>query len=499
MEKYINMSKLKPIMLVGTGSDVGKSIVATGICRILLQEGYKPAPFKAQNMSLNSYPTPEEGEIGRAQAVQAEACGIPCHTDMNPILLKPTADQTTQVILNGKAVGNQSARSYFNAEQRKPLFVEAMKAFDRLASQYNPIVIEGAGSISEVNLWPMDIVNMRVALRTGADVYLVADIERGGIFGSLYGTIELLPPAERAAIKGIIINKFRGDSSLFDSGREIIQELTKVPVVGLLPYLPNMQIDAEDGVSIDSYAAQPRPDTLNVAVVRLPHLSNFTDFDSLRFISGVTLYFTSDAEALRQADIIMLPGSKNTIDDLLWLQAEGLDAVIQAHHKEGRPLYGICGGYQMMGLRITDSDGVEGEPRTVRGLGLLPTETTLQSNKAVRTSTFTYLPTGTPDCQGYEIHCGMTQPVDAPESPVVMRAGETPDGYWVSPRLWGSYMHGIWDNEAIVQQILHEVAPERTYHIERTFATREAAYDRLAEHMRQHLDIEYMLQSLRNV
>ena len=185
------MNKLKPIMLVGTGSDVGKSIVATGICRILLQEGYKPAPFKAQNMSLNSYPTPEEGEIGRAQAVQAEACGIPCHTDMNPILLKPTADQTTQVILNGKAVGNQSARSYFNAEQRKPLFVEAMKAFDRLASQYNPIVIEGAGSISEVNLWPMDIVNMRVALRTGADVYLVADIERGGIFGSLYGTIGL--------------------------------------------------------------------------------------------------------------------------------------------------------------------------------------------------------------------------------------------------------------------------------------------------------------------
>ena len=305
-------------MFVGTGSDVGKSIVATGFCRILLHLGYRPAPFKAQNMSLNSYPTPEGGEIGRAQAVQAEACEIPCHTDMNPILLKPTAEQMTQVIVNGKAVGNQSARAYFNVKQRDTLFVEAMKAYDRLAKRYNPIVIEGAGSISEVNLWPMDIVNMRVALRSGADVYLVTDIERGGVFGSLYGTIELLPPAERAAIKGIIINKFRGDRALFNSGRKIIQDLTKVPVVGILPYIHHLQIDAEDGVSIDSYDSQPKAGTVNIAVVRLPHISNFTDFDALKYIPGVTLYFTDEPKRLEQADIIMLPGSKNTINDLLY-------------------------------------------------------------------------------------------------------------------------------------------------------------------------------------
>lgn len=496
------MSKqLKPIMFVGTGSDVGKSIVATGFCRILLQRGYHPAPFKAQNMSLNSYPTPEEGEIGRAQAVQAEACGIPCHTDMNPILLKPTADETTQVILNGRAVGNQSARAYFNVEQRKPLFVEAMKAYDRLAAKFNPIVIEGAGSISEVNLWPMDIVNMRVALRTGADVYLVADIERGGIFGSLYGTIELLPPAERAAIKGIIVNKFRGDSTLFDSGRQIIQDLTRVPVVGVLPYIPHLQIDAEDGVSIDSYETRPNPESINIAVVRLPHISNFTDFDTLRYIPGVTLYFTAEAKHLQTADIIMLPGSKNTIDDLLWLRREGLDAVIQSHHKEGRPLYGICGGYQMMGQRIADPDGVEGASRTVEALGLLPVETILQEGKAVRTSTFTYLPTGATSCQGYEIHCGETTPIDAPASPVVLRGAsdKTPDGYFVSARLWGSYMHGIWDNEQVVRHILHEIAPQRTFTFERTLKSREQAYDLLAQGMSEHLDLEYMLDSMRSL
>lgn len=484
-------------MFVGTGSDVGKSIVATGFCRILLHLGYRPAPFKAQNMSLNSYPTPEGGEIGRAQAVQAEACEIPCHTDMNPILLKPTAEQMTQVIVNGKAVGNQSARAYFNVKQRDTLFVEAMKAYDRLAKRYNPIVIEGAGSISEVNLWPMDIVNMRVALRNGADVYLVTDIERGGVFGSLYGTIELLPPAERAAIKGIIINKFRGDRALFNSGRKIIQDLTKVPVVGILPYIHHLQIDAEDGVSIDSYDSQPKAGTVNIAVVRLPHISNFTDFDALKYIPGVTLYFTDEPKRLEQADIIMLPGSKNTINDLLWLRKEGLERAILDHHNAGLPLYGVCGGYQMMGLRIADPEGVEGESRTVDALGLLPVETTLQRSKAVRIATFTYLPTETTGCRGYEIHCGVTCPVDdAPASPVVIQEDQTTDGYLVSSRLWGSYMHGIWDNEMIIQHILHEVRPLWSFTLERTVISREKAYDRLAEDMGRQLDLDYMLASL---
>lgn len=491
------LSTMRPIMFVGTGSDVGKSVLAAGFCRILLQDGYHPAPFKAQNMSLNSYPTPEDGEIGRAQAVQAEACGIPCHTDMNPILLKPTADSTTQVILNGQSIGNQSAREYFNSSKRKPLFDAAMQSYHRLAKQYSPMVIEGAGSISEVNLWDFDIVNMRVALATGAATYLVADIQRGGVIASLYGTIMLLPPAERAAIKGIIINKFRGDSSLFDEGRKIVEELTGVPVVGVLPFLPNINIDEEDGMSIERYASRPVAGQINVGVVRTAHISNFTDFDVLASIPGVNLFFSRDKGDLSRADILCLPGSKNTIDDLLDLRSEGIDEVLLQHYHAGKPLYGICGGYQMMGEEIADPLGIEGNRDSVQGLGILPTKTILEERKTTTTGTFTYLPTGVHLCRGYEIHCGTTT-CEQP-APLCMIGGQTPEGYRISDRVWGTYLHGILDNETVLRSILAQVAPGQHFDIPNSVAARELAYDRLADHMRQHLDMEYIYRSLTEI
>ena len=279
-------------MFVGTCSDAGKSILNTAFCRIFRQDGYRPAPFKAQNMSLNSCSTPEGGEIGRAQAVQAEACGILPHTDMNPVLLKPSTDQTSQVILNGKAVGNMSAREYFRSGNKTQLFTEAVKAFHRLEENHNPIVLEGAGSISELNVRDRDITNMRMAKEVDAATYLVADIDRGGVFASVYGSVMLLPEEERCLIKGVIINKFRGDVSLFEEGRQIIRELTGVPVVGVIPYYKDIHIEEEDSVALEAKASAAVAGKINVAVIRLPRMSNFTDFNALERDGRFHLYYT---------------------------------------------------------------------------------------------------------------------------------------------------------------------------------------------------------------
>ena len=310
------MLHLHPLMFVGTGSDVGKSVIAAGFCRIFLQDGYHPAPFKAQNMSLNSYATPEGLEIGRAQAVQAEAAGIPCHTDMNPILLKPQSDHTSQVVLNGKPVGNQSAGSYFRQEGREELRQEVYQAFDRLASIYNPIVMEGAGSVSEINLREIDLVNMPMAMYAKADVILVADIDRGGVFASVYGSIMLMTEEERQHVKGIIINKFRGDIELFKEGVKIIEDLCHVPVLGVVPYFTDIHIEEEDSVSLSQKSkVKSLNSKVNVAVVLLRHMSNFTDFDVLEQDERVHLYYTNNPADIEEADIIILPGSKSTISD----------------------------------------------------------------------------------------------------------------------------------------------------------------------------------------
>ncbi len=275
------MKKLRPVMFVGTGSDVGKSVINAAFCRIFKQDGYQPAPFKAQNMSLNSYATPNGLEIGRAQAVQAEACGIDCSVEMNPVLLKPTSNQSSQIVLNGKPIGNQTALEYFMQTDRDMLFAEAMKSWYKLAEKYNPIVIEGAGSISEINLWEKDITNMRVALETNAATYLIADIDKGGIFGSIYGTMQLLPQNERELIKGFIINKFRGDISLFTEGKKMLEELTGIPIVGIIPYYRDIFIDDEDSVVLDKKQAISSDNKINIVVVLLKHMSNFTDFNVL--------------------------------------------------------------------------------------------------------------------------------------------------------------------------------------------------------------------------
>ena len=343
------MKKLHPVMFAGTGSDVGKSIIAAAFCRIFKQDGYQPAPFKAQNMALNSFATPEGLEIGRAQAVQAEAAGVPCHTDMNPLLLKPHSDHTSQVVLNGRPIGNRHAYDLFRKEGREELRREVCDAYDRLAARYNPVVLEGAGSISEINLRDTDLVNLPMAIHAGADVILVGDIDRGGIFASVYGSMMLLRPAERKRVKGILVNKFRGDMRLFESGIKMLEELCGIPVVGVVPYYKEIYIEEEDSVALATKSVRAEQGKVNIAVILLRHLSNFTDFNVLERDPRVHLFYTNNVEELAKADIILLPGSKSTLDDLYELRRNGVVQAIIRAHREGATVMGICGGYQMMG------------------------------------------------------------------------------------------------------------------------------------------------------
>lgn len=474
-------------MFVGTCSDAGKSVINTGVCRILKQDGYQPAPFKAQNMSLNSYATPDGKEIGRAQATQAEACGIDCHTDMNPVLLKPSGEMMSQVVLNGKPVGNRSAYEYFRKDDNAKLFDEAHAAFERLAGRYNPIVLEGAGSISELNLKKRDIVNMRMAKRTNADVYLVADIDRGGVFASVYGSIMLLDEDERQLIKGIIINKFRGDVRLFKEGRDIIEDLTGVPVVGVVPYFKDIYIEDEDSVVLDGKNNSAVNGLINIAVVKLQQMSNFTDFNALQFDKRVNLYYTTDHEQLKKADVIILPGSKSTIKDLTFLKEKGLTDTIKELYKNGTSVIGICGGYQMMGQMIEDPDQIEGSAKAIDGLGLLPMNTVITSEKTTEQKQF-YFGDNKAVCHGYEIHMGQSSSTDA-VTPLVKTTEGTDDGIFLNDRCWGTYMHGILDNKVVIDALLKPFSDETSTELSYS-DFKEIEYNRLAEHLRQHINIE---------
>ncbi|MCX2477874.1 cobyric acid synthase [Pedobacter sp. MC2016-15] len=490
--------KLRPVMFVGTSSDVGKSVITAGFCRIFKQDGYAPAPFKAQNMSLNSYATPEGLEIGRAQAVQAEAAGIPCHTDMNPVLLKPTTDKTSQVILNGKFIGNQTAKEYFMSGDRAALFEEVKLAYGRLASRYHPIVMEGAGSISELNLKARDITNMRMAIAAGAATYLITDIDRGGIFASLYGTMQLLQPEEKACIKGIIINKFRGDAALFQEGKKIIEELCGVPVVGILPYFRDIHIEEEDAVALQQKRRNAVSGKVNIAVVLLGRMSNFTDFDRLDKDPRVNLYYTHTEDGLSGADIIILPGSKNTIEDLIELKNNGLAAAILDAHQSGKTVIGICGGYQMMGEMIADPLKVESSKGEIAGLGILPVTTTLLAEKTTRVCEFTYR--GYPElCRGYEIHMGETRMSNNNEvssAATAIFADGHADGYFVSEKCWGSYLHGILDNPVVINDIVAPYTDEKVDTKDYS-SFREEQYDKLADLLRANLDIDLVYQHLK--
>lgn len=484
--------KFRPIMFVGTASDVGKSVINAGFCRIFKQDGFKPAPFKAQNMSLNSYSTPNGLEIGRAQAVQAEACKIECKVEMNPILLKPTGYIDSQIVLNGKPWANKSAKAYFNETNRDFLFLEAMKAFSRLEEQFNPIVVEGVGSISEINLWEKDIANMRVAREKNASTFLIADIDKGGVFGSLYGTLLLLPRGERKLISGIIINKFRGDISLFSEGAKKLEELCGVPVVGIIPYFRNIYIDDEDSVVVDKKQFCSVNGKINIAVVLLRYMSNFTDFNYMEQIPEINLFYAVSPTDIDDADIVIIPGSKNTISDLLFLQKQGMAKAIKKAYEQKKAVYGICGGFQMMGEWIYDPESVEGKIEKIPGLGILPVETLLTVNKTTEQCSFSFRNSEIIG-KGYEIHMGET--TAKKPSPLCFINGEKSDGYFLNEKTWGTYVHGIFDNQNIVEEIVRTVGKnlKTNFNFNRF---KDEQYDKLALLIRSNVDMDFIYKTM---
>jgi len=475
-------TQLSPVMLVGTGSDVGKSVLASALCRIFLQDGYRPAPFKAQNMALNSYATPDGLEIGRAQAVQAEACRLAPHTDMNPLLLKPNSEHTTQVVLNGKPIGNRSAYEYFRKEGREELRQAVNAAFDRLAARYNPIVMEGAGSVSEINLRDTDLVNMPMARYADADVILVADIDRGGVFASCYGSVMLQTPEDRRRIKGIIINKFRGDIRLFDEGRRMIEQLCGVPVLGVVPMFRDIVIEEEDSVQLCQKHRSPTEGKVNVAVVLLRHLSNFTDFNVLERDARVNLFYTNNPADMDSADIIILPGTKSTLDDLYELRHGGMVSAILRAHRDGKTVIGICGGYQMLGQTVSDPDGIEGSIVRLPGIGLLPIHTTMTADKTTRQVEFTF---NGERCRGYEIHQGVST-----TDRQILTVGNC----------IGTYIHGFLDNAAVIEYILKPHLQQQSRREKSETLSydefKQRQYDLLADHVRRHVDIRKLYEIL---
>lgn len=490
-------------MLAGTGSDVGKSVLATALCRIFLQDGYSPAPFKAQNMALNSFATPQGFEIGRAQAVQAEAAGIPCHTDMNPLLLKPSSDHTSQVVLNGKPIGNRNAYDYFKKEGRQELRDQVNAAFDRLAARFNPIVMEGAGSISEINLRETDLVNMPMARHANANVILVADIDRGGVFASAYGSVMLQTPEDRKRIKGIIVNKFRGDLRLFEEGVKIMEEICGVPVIGVVPYYKGIHIEEEDSLELSQKQKSAIDGKINIAVILLRHLSNFTDFNMLEHDSRVNLFYTNNPDEIRKADIILLPGTKSTLDDLYEIRKNGVAESILRAHRDGVTVMGICGGYQMMGLTVQDPHGVEGSISQLPGLGLLPMNTVMQGEKVTRQTKFRMTEACADhveawDCSGYEIHMGKTTPESSSceYRPMNLLEDGTTDGCIVDRKTCGTYIHGILDNKEVINWLLEPYSDRQELQI--SYAEfKNQQYDLLADHVRKHLNMELLYKIMR--
>jgi adenosylcobyric acid synthase len=495
------------VMFCGTASDVGKSVITAGFCRLLVRKGISVAPFKSQNMSLNSFVTPEGGEIGRAQAVQAQACDINPHTDMNPILLKPNSDTGSQVIVQGKAVGNMNVKEY---DEFKPKAFElAWKSFDSLRQTYEFVAIEGAGSISEINLRQNDIANMKVAIMARCPVILVADIDRGGVFAQIVGTIELLEPFERSFIKGIIINKFRGDISILSSGLDFIRERTGVPILGVLPWLPDLALPAEDSVVlggrskvISIISGQKK---INIGVLKLPRISNFTDFDTLQTEPDVHFSYVEMPEHLEQLDLLIIPGSKSTISDMYFLMERGLYDAVKSFKGH---IIGICGGYQMLGQMVFDPNGVESSIREAVGLELLPVETELLLEKETHQA-LAYLEEAGLDiaseCNGvmtgYEIHMGKTTHIGVPRPFArIFRRGETSvnieDGSVShNGRVLGTYLHGIFDNARFRETYLNRIRHEKGLPPRRgsTKLPLSDPFDHLADHLEQHLDVKQLL------
>lgn len=495
------MSRLAPpapcIAVLGTGSDVGKSVVATALCRAFVRRGRRVAPFKAQNMSNNSGVTPDGLEMGRAQIVQAEAARIPPHVDMNPVLLKPTTDLGAQLVVLGRVEGNSRAADYHRRKDR--LFKTAAAALDRLRRAHDLVVLEGAGSCAEVNLMAGDFVNLRMAEHAGAPVVLVADIHRGGVFAQIVGTLECLAPPHRDRIRGFIVNRFRGDLALFADGVRWIEARTGQPVYGVLPWAADIRIDSEDSVVIEcppASAGAALPGEGAIAVIRLPHISNFTDVEPLQAVPGLAVRFLERPQDLRGFRAVILPGSKNTRHDLEWLMTSGWAEAVRAHHASGGHLLGICGGYQMLGIQVHDPDGHEGGPGSSAGLGLLPVETVL---RAPKTTTLTRFAWGEDEGCGYEIHMGQTtRRAGSPAFRVLARngrAGDDEDGC-VAPdgRVVGTYLHGLFDRPAVTRRWLESIGLDAAgVPALGGLAARDREYDRLADHLEKHVDVARIL------
>ena len=480
----------KNIMIQGTMSSAGKSLLVTALCRIFRQDGYRVAPFKSQNMALNSYVTPDGLELGRAQAVQAEAAGLECNVHMNPILLKPNSDMGSQLIVNGEVRGNYPAAEYFR--MKKSLIPDILSAYESLSSENDMIVIEGAGSPAEINLRADDIVNMGLAELVNAPVLLVGDIDRGGVFAQLYGTAALLRPEERARLEGLVINKFRGDRALLRPGLCQIEDLTGIPVLGVIPWT-DADIDDEDSLSPRFSRRAAADAVLDLAVIRLPHISNFTDFAPLEACPALGLRYVDRAEKLGRPDLLILPGTKNTISDLQWLRKVGLAEAVLSLAEADVPILGICGGFQMMGKTIRDPEALESGDSS-DGLGLLPCETVFFRQK-VRTRRNALVETGPfsgVGLTGYEIHMGSTENFGA--AAFSRFSDGTADGAQCGNR-FGTYLHGLFDSGAMITALTGWLASRKGISLPETAsipaaAYRQQQYDLLADLVRNNLDLD---------
>ena len=489
---FNQFSASNTVMLQGCTSDAGKSVITAGLCRLLRNKGIAVAPFKPQNMALNSAVTSDGGEIGRAQALQAFASGLEPHTDMNPILLKPTSDQGAQVIVQGKALSNMEAKGYH--DYKKVAMNAVIDSFDRLNSQYDAIMVEGAGSPAEINLREGDIANMGFAERVDCPVVIIADIDRGGVFAHLVGTLELLSKSEQKRVIGFIINKFRGDIALLEPGIDWLEEKTNKPVLGVLPYLKNLFLDAEDAINIEQNVTE---DALTVLVPVLPRISNHTDFDALRLNPDVNLKFVSIESHDRKADLIILPGSKNVIADLDALHKNGWKETLEKHLRYGGKLLGICGGYQMLGQHIDDPMGVEsaGSPSSITGFSLLPIKTKLEESKQLKniTARFDNENFNSASVQAYEIHCGQSEPFENDNATSVFKLEDgTAEGFMSKDcAVLGTYLHGLFDQADACQQILNWAGVDSSNSID-VNSEREKNLDRLALALEKHLKPEFL-------
>ncbi len=500
-----NKKQADCLAVLGTGSDVGKSVVATALCRIFSDRGLDVCPFKAQNMSNNSHVTIEGLEMGRAQIVQAQAARKEPLVDMNPVLLKPSSDTGAQVVVHGKSVGNAQASDYFH--DTDALFEKAKQSLARLRERHQLVILEGAGSCAEVNLRPRDFVNFRMAEACDAPVVLVADIDRGGVFAQIVGTLDVIPESDRKRVVGFIINRFRGDARLFEDGIQWLENRTGLPVLGLVPYFYHIDIDSEDGLPLDvsiDPAEKLLPDQINIAVIRLPHISNFTDFNPLAREPGVRLDYLARPRSLSGYDLFVLPGSKNVRADMGWLVETGWKREILKNHGQGRPILGVCGGYQMLGKTIRDPLGVEGEPGETRGLGFLEMETVLHKEKILTRTQGTMRDFGE-SVDGYEIHMGVSQG-RATEVPVLDVASrnaqpvkDTDGAMSQDGRVWGTYLHGLFDAPGFRRAYLASLRPDLAGFLaddnpEHTADFRDSQYDLLAKHFMDHLDMDRLVE-----